>query len=124
MNKDKLKQKFHRASDSLLKDKNYITPVDLLISMEILKDKDYKNWRLGLVPYLERVCNTNLKKLSFIMKKLREYAKNNDLKESWTAYNRCGIKGKKIPLRFSKTGNPKIEKAYATHYVQKSKMKE
>jgi hypothetical protein len=118
LDREQLNQKVHMALYNLLNDKNYIAPVDLLISSEILKDKDYKNWRFGRVPYLERVCNINLKKLCFIIKELRVYARNNDLKESWTAYNRWGIKGKKIPLRFSKTGNPKIERAYATHYMQ------
>ena len=52
------------------------------------------------------------------------YAKRADLKPSFCYYKRWGVKkkggqGKKpvIPLRFSKSGNPEIEKWYATHFV-------
>lgn len=83
----------------------------------VLSTKDYEDWRFGRVPYLEKVCKTNLSKLSFIMKELRAYAMANHLKPSWTAYNQWGIKGKKIPLRFSKSSDSVIEEAYATHYV-------
>ena len=38
------------------------------------------------------------------------------IKPSVSSYK---YKGK--PLRFSKTGNPKMEEAYATHYVMKAK---
>ena len=72
--------------------------------------------------YLEAVCTCNLKKLSFIMKQIRSYAKKSNLKPSFCYYKRWGVKKKHghkpvIPLRFSKSGNPEIEKAYATHYV-------
>ena len=49
----------------------YISPVDVLIKMDILSVKDYENWRFGRVPYLERVCKTNLNKLSLIIKEIR-----------------------------------------------------
>jgi hypothetical protein len=44
------------------------------------------------------------------------------LKPSWTAYRSWG-KGKKVPLRFTKTRDPTIEEAYATHFVSKRKEK-
>ena len=76
----------------------------------------------GKVRYLEAVCTCNLKKLSFIMKQIRSYAKKTNLKPSFCYYKRWGVKKKHghkpvIPLRFSKSGNTEIEKAYATHYV-------
>jgi hypothetical protein len=118
LNRDQLKKKFDTAVYELLKDKDFISPVDLLLRMDVLKDKDYKDWRFGRVPYLEKVCGVNLAKLSSVMKELRIYAKQNNLKESFTVYKRWGVKGKVIPLRFSKTGHPEIEKAYSTHYVK------
>ena len=56
------------------------------------------------------------------MKQIRAYAKKSNLKPSFCYYKRWGVKKKHghkpvIPLRFSKSGNPEIEKAYATHYV-------
>jgi len=117
VNKVELKHKVHAILNSTLKEKIYISPVELLMKIGVLSAKDYEDWRFGRVPYLERVCKTNLSKLSFIMKELRAYARENHLKSSWTAYNRWGVKGKKIPLRFSKSGDAVIEEAYATHYV-------
>lgn len=117
MNNEELKHKVHSIVSSILKEKIYISPVDLLMKIGVLSAKDYENWRFGRVPYLEKVCKTNLSKLSFIMKELRAYALENHLKPSWTAYNRWGVKGKRIPLRFSKSGDSVIEEVYATHYV-------
>ncbi|KJR44915.1 Recombinase [Desulfosporosinus sp. I2] len=97
---------------------------DCVVKIGVLSAKDYEDWRFGRVPYLEKVCKTNLSKLSFIIKELRAYALENHLKSSSTAYNQCGVKGKKIPLRFSKSGYTVIEEAYATHYVVNTKKEE
>lgn len=121
MNNTELKHKTHSIASNILKERIYLSPVDMLMKIGVLSAKDYENWRLGRVPYLEKVCKTNLSTLSFIIKELRIYAKQNHLKSSWTAYNQWGIKGKKISLRFSKSGDPLIEKAYATHYVVNNK---
>jgi len=59
--------------------------------------------------------NSDLKKKIQLVAK--EISREWRLKESWTAYNKYG-KGKKARLRFSKSGNEKIEKTYATHYVK------
>ena len=74
--------------------------------------------------YLERVCTVNLHKLSFIMHQMRVYAQKTGLKPSFCCYKQWGVKKKNgqghkpvIPLRFSKSGNPEIEKWYATHFV-------
>ncbi|MCH1939222.1 hypothetical protein [Holdemania massiliensis] len=67
--------------------------------------------------YLERVCNTNLSKLSLILHEIRVYARKNQLKPSVSDYKQWGNKNKKISLRFSKYGNPEIEKQYSTLYV-------
>ena len=117
MNNVELKHKVGLVVSSILKEKIYISPVDVLIKMDILSVKDYENWRFGRVPYLERVCKTNLNKLSLIIKEIKKYARQRHLKPSWTAYNQWGVKGRKIPLRFSKSGNSSIEESYATHYV-------
>ena len=117
MNKEDIKHKVHSIVSSTLKEKIYISPVELLMKIGVLSAKDYEDWRFGRVLYLEKVCKINLRKLSFIMKELRTYALENHLKPSWTAYNQLGVKGEKIPLRFSKSGDTVIEEAYATHYV-------
>jgi hypothetical protein len=117
MNNAELKKKVIATASSILREKDYISPVDMLIGTGMLTIKDYENWRCGRVPYLEKVCQANLGKLSLVMKELRSYAQQNNLKPSWTAYDQWGTKGRKIRLRFSKSGDPQIEEAYATHFV-------
>ena len=102
-----------------IKEKGYATAVDTLMDMHILSKPDYENWRNGRVPYLEKVCNINLKKLDSILKEMRRHADRNGLKPSITCYKQWGRKTKPtIKLRFSKTGNEYMEKLYATHYVR------
>lgn len=116
MNDSELKKKVNKTIGQLLYNKKYIAPVELLMGLGYLTAKDHENWRMGRVSFMEQVCGTNLKKLSRIMKLLRIYAKEHNLNPSYTAYMTWG-KQKKRKLRFSKTGKPFIEQAYATHYV-------
>jgi hypothetical protein len=58
----------------------------------------------------------NLTCLSRLLRILRFHAHDLNLKPSRTVYMRWG-KGPKQRLRFTKTGDPRIEEAYATHFV-------
>ena len=107
----KVHDSMYRQSGS----RGFAAPVDVLMDIGVLDKKKYDDWRHGRVPYLEAVCSVNLHKLSEIMKVVRAYAAANGLKPSFTDYRQVGSKDRK--LRFSKSGNPAIEKAYATHYV-------
>jgi len=119
MNNMELKARVDKAMADVLSAKGFAAPVDILIEIGILSRKDYDDWRSGRVPYLERVCRTNLSKLSLTMHEIRSYADKNGLKPSWTAYMH---KGK--PLRFSKSSDEKIERSYSTHYVLKKKQEQ
>ena len=116
MNNQELKTKTRNIAAQLMNKKKYIAPVDLLMKLGYLNANDHEKWRKGQVAYLEQVCQVNLKKLSTIMKILRDFSKEQKYYPSYTAYNGWGKnKGKK--LKFSKSGTPYIEQAYATHYV-------
>lgn len=116
MNRRELEKKVNGIAEGLRYEKGYVCPVDLLKELGYLSREDYENWRFGRIHYLEKVCMVNLPKLNLILRKLKAYADSRDLKPSWTAYKKWG-KGKKIWLRFSKSGDENIERAYATHYV-------
>lgn len=116
--------KLHSAMYQQCQKRGYAAPVDVLMDIGVLPKKKYEDWRYGRVPFLERVCNVNLRKLSFIMHQMRIYAQKTGLKPSFCYYKQWGMKtrtgqGHKpvIPLRFSKNGAPEIEKEYATHFV-------
>lgn len=63
-----------------------------------------------------------MKKLSNINEAIKDISRQRHLKKSRAAYNKYG-KGKKIRLRFSKSGNEQTEEAYATHYINIEQMK-
>jgi hypothetical protein len=52
----------------------------------------------------------------FTLCQSKGYAAKQGLKPSWTDYRKWG-KGGNIRLRFSKSGDASIERAYATHFV-------
>ena len=108
------------------RDRGYAAPVDVLMDVGALTKEKYEEWRFGNATYLEAVCNINLRKLSVIMKAVRGYASKNGLKPSYTCYKQWGLKTKGkssvVRLQFSKSGNPDIEKAYSTHYVDENRI--
>ena len=71
---------------------------------------------MGHTPYLENVIQLNLSQISAICRALHLSASRGNLKASWTAYVKWG-KGNRTPLRFSKSGDPALERRWATHYL-------
>jgi hypothetical protein len=69
------------------------------------------------VSSLERVLTVNLSRIHFIMKTVRRNSLHGHLKPSMTVYKSWG-KGKQTLLQFSKSGDPTMETAYATHFVK------
>ena len=120
-NRDNLVGEVGNSMYHQINDTGYATAVQTLMDMQILSKEDYERWRNGQVPYLERVCKVNLKKLAAILQEMKRYATRNDLKPSFTFYKQWGRKNKStIKLKFTKTGNEYMENLYATHYVKKS----
>ena len=119
LNHKQLQSKLSTVTSELLQEKGYISFVDVFMKLGYLDPADYENWRMKRVPYLERVIKINLGRINFIMKTVRRNSLNGKLDPSWTGYKSWG-KGNKIDLRFSKSGEPNIEKTYATHFIRKS----
>ena len=124
MNNEKLIKKVDAVVCDQCYKRGYAAPVDVLLQIGVLSKEKYKEWQFGHVDYLERVCNANLSKLSLILHEIRVYARKKQLKPSVSDYKQWGKKNKKIPLRFSKYGNPEIEKQYSTHYVDKKRIEQ
>ena len=95
-----MEQRIQSAMYQQCQSRGYATPVNVLMD----------------IGYLEAVCTANLHKLSEVLKVMRSYAANTGLTPSFSSY-----KHKSKQLRFSKSGNAQVEKAYATHYVMKKK---
>ncbi len=121
MNNKDLDKKVKRLIEHNIYEKGYVCALDILLQMDYLKQKDYEDWRFGRVPYLEKVCGVNLNKLKLINKSIRKHSSELKLKCSLTAYNQYG-KGTKRRLKFSKSGDKKIEENYSTHFVDTNRM--
>ena len=101
---------------TILEHEKVVAPVEVLVRMDWLDRDKLVDWRHGRVPYLEKVVRGNLARVSRLLRILRFHAHDLNLKPSWTDYRSWG-KGQKQPLRFTKTGDRKLEQAYATHFV-------
>jgi len=112
----KLEAAVHNAAFQTLKQKHYVSPVDILQGLGWLTPRHLEDWRKTKVPYLEKVANSNLKRISRAMKIFRSWARENGLKESQAAYV-AHTRGYKKRLQFSKSGDYTIERLYKTHYV-------
>jgi len=117
MNRTELIQKAKAAAQQILRDKGYISAVEVLFAMGRLSKEDYERWRFRQVPHLEKVLAGSLNQHSYLCQQLRAYARDElKLKPSRTAYTSWG-KGRRQPLRFSKHGQPYLEELFSTHYV-------
>ena len=120
MNRRELIKKMNEISSEVLREKGYISFIDILIRMGKLTKDDYEAWRFRRVPYLERAVRLNLSMLNFMLRTLHQNAKKGGLRPSKTVYVSWG-KRPKTPLRFSKSGDPNIEEAYSTHFLRPAK---
>ncbi len=69
MSKVKVEKQVRRHATELVKEKGYVSPVDLLVRTDRLTPKQVEDWRFKKIPYLERVTVGNLSKLNHILKK-------------------------------------------------------
>lgn len=113
---DPMFPRIQRAVAAILVKQKFVAPVDVLVRMELLAPKDLEAWRFGRVPYLERVICCNLTKSSRLLRILGFHCHDLNLVASQTAYVRWG-KGPRAMLRFTKTGEERLEKVYARHFV-------
>jgi hypothetical protein len=109
---DPLYPRIERAVRRILAKGKVVAPVDVLVDMGLLAPETLGDWRRGQVHYLEAVIHCNPTRLSLILNMLRFHAHDLKLVPSVTAYMRWG-EGPKQRLRFTKTGDPDLEVAYA-----------
>ena len=124
-----LSRKVHAAVYHQCQRRGYAAPGGVLVEIGVLPKKKNEERGFGEIPDLEEGCTCNPRELSVIMGEIRRDAAKKGLKPSFCYYKRWGVKKKHghrpvIPLRFSKSGKPEIEKAYATHYVDIKKIEQ
>ncbi len=116
-NRNELVEQMKEAASQLLREKGYVAFADVLMHMGKLTKDDHDAWRFGKVCCMEELITINLSKISHLLRAFQQHAQASGLRPSKTAYVSWG-KGPKRLLRFSKSGAPSIEEAYATHFLK------
>jgi hypothetical protein len=113
--KDKLERRVAEVAEAALAQQQYVTAIDVLIGVGWLTPQAVDRWRQGRVEDLERVAQANLHKLSDAMAIFRRWAADHGLRPRGTAY--VARTRDRRPLRFSRSGDSSIERAYRTHWI-------
>jgi len=114
-NRNKLAGRVTRAAEAALKARDHVTAIDILVGVGWLDVGSVDLWRQGRIDYLERPIQANLSRVSEAMKLFRSWAAARGLTPSETHY--VMRRPSRPALRFSKSGNPDVEKQYRTHWV-------
>ena len=85
MNKEQITSKTEASIRQQLYQRGYATCIDTMVSLGWLNPKDVSRWQKGEIPYLERVCGSNLGHLNTFLKAYHQYAMKNGYKENWHA---------------------------------------
>jgi len=110
---DKYYPKVVNAVEKILVHGREVRPIDVFINMGMIEKKNIEKWKKGQVPYLEMVLQGSLSKLNRVLSILRFHAHDLNLGPKVTPYKR----NKKV-LRFSKSGDAKLEESYSRHFVK------
>ena len=114
-NQERLEARVIAAAEAALAARSVVTALDVLQGIGWLEQSWLDAWRRGQTPYLERSILANLHKISDAMHFFRSWAIRRGLKPSETIY--VARTRDRRRLRFSKSGDESIERAYRTHWV-------
>jgi len=120
---DKYYERVVRAVEAILTRRGFVSPTEVFIEMGLLSAQAIEEWRAGRLPFLERAIQCNLSAANRILRLLRMHAHDLNLRPSATAYLRR-TRGGRLRLRFTKTGDLKLEAAYAAAFREGGKQAE
>lgn len=106
-----------RAAEASLSAQDYTSPIDVLMGIGWLDPGAVKRWRQGQIDCLEGAVQINPSRISEAMELLRSWATGKGLLASETHY--VARTPQRQTLRFSRSGDPTIERLYRTHWVSR-----
>ena len=116
-NRRTLAERVIKAAEASLAAQDYVSAIDVLVGIGWLDPGAVKRWRQGQIDCLEGALQTNLSRISEAMKLFRSWAAEKGLFASETSY--VARTPQRQTLRFSRGGNPVIERLYRTHWVSR-----
>ena len=114
-NRPKLADRVIRAAETAFAIEEYVAPVSVLMGIGWLDGNTEKRWRLGQIESLEHAIQTNPARISEAMEIFRSWAEGKGLLASETSY--VARTPQRQALRFTRSGDPGIERFYRTHWV-------
>jgi hypothetical protein len=115
-NRAELEARAVRAAEAALGRQQYVSAIDVLCGMALLQPVHVDQWRRGRIGCLEEMIQGNPDKIAFSIQMFHQWAQQKSLKPTETAYLRETRAGT-MPLQFTRSANPEIEKRYRTHYL-------
>ena len=114
-NRPSLAERVTRAAQAALVEQGYVAPVDVLLGIRWLDLNSEKRWRMGQIDSIERALQTDPTRIAEAMALFRSWAEREGLLASETTY--VARTPQRQTLRFSRSGDPIIERLYRTHWV-------
>ena len=114
-NRKTLGDRVIRAAEAALATQKYVSPVNVLVGIGWLDPGALKRWQQGQVEHLEQILQGNLSRISEAIKLFRAWATAKGLSPSETHYT--ARTSSRQTLRFSKSGDPTVERLYRTHFM-------
>src|SRR5918996_1950012 len=115
MGKKTIEERVVGAAESALVADQYVSAIEVMARIGWLQQARIDEWRQGRLPYLEAGIQAGLGKVSEAMRVFRKWAAGKGLQPSETVY--VARTRDRRRLRFSKSGDAAIERAYRTHWV-------
>jgi hypothetical protein len=117
-NRNPLDARVVKAAEAALAAQGYVSSIDILVGIRWLDAGKVEQWRRGQIDYLEGAVQTNLKRISEAMELFRSWAMEQGLAASPTQY--VARSPRREALRFSASGDHRIEELYRTHWVSQA----
>jgi hypothetical protein len=114
-NRNKLEERVTRAAESALAAQGHVSSIDVLVGIGWLDASHLEQWRRGQVDCLEHGIQTRPSRISEAMQLFQSWAARRGLSASPTSY--VARTPQRQTLRFSRSGDPKVEALYRTHWV-------
>jgi hypothetical protein len=116
-NRIPLLERVTRAAEDALTAQSCVAPVDVLVGIRWLDPGALSRWRQGRIDCLEEAIQTHPARVSEALRLFRSWALERGLSPSETAY--VARTTQRQPLRFSRGGDPSVERLYRTHWVSR-----
>jgi hypothetical protein len=104
-----------RAAEASLAAQDYVSPIDVLLGIGWLDPNTARRWQQGQIDCVEEALQTNPARIAEAMDLLRSWATDKGLLPSETDY--IARTPQRQALRFSRSGDPAVERLYRTHWV-------